>query len=433
MRKIILLCVLLALQVFSAPLFAQMVAPILELPASNDTAVSTSPLLQTSNHGDAKIEFEVDSVSTFNSPGKMVTVSLPNNWGDKEQGRVKFLQFNKKYYWRGRSAMDGDTSPWSSARSFRTVTNPILSFPANNSTNGLSAFGWKDAGSLTYTVQLDTTDDFSSPFAQNIKVTDTVFPKYGTIYAYAPKLLYGKKHYWRVLAFHKNDTSVWTEIWNFTLPTKTTLKSPATNTIGWQDYVTVEWNSLWDAKFYQLAYDTTADFSSAAKKDTILTKTYKLTLNNLYFDSKHYWRVRAIYAGDTSDWSDTWNFSTDKKAKLSSPYNNSNNIELNEPLRWTSFSSGGGSKRLYELQADTSAELNSPKLFIKFTSNLAEILPDKMFSTTYFWRVRIINLNDTSEWTDTWKFKTRTRDNAYNLYPYDKTLNASTSLEFTVV
>jgi hypothetical protein len=432
MRKIILLCVLMAIQVFASPLFAQMVAPILELPAANDTAVSTSPLLQTSNHGDARIEFEVDSVSTFNSPGKQVTVSFPNKWGDKEQGRVQFLKFNKKYYWRGRSAMDGDTSPWSSARSFRTTTKPILQYPANNSTDGLSAFGWKDAGSLTYTVQLDTTEDFSSPFAQTIDVKDTAFPKYGTIFAYAPKLLYGKKHYWRVIAFHENDTSEWTAVWNFTLPTKPTLKSPATNSTNWPDYATIEWNTLWDAQFYQVEYDTTEDFSSVAKRDTILVKTYKVTLKDLYFGSKHYWRVRAIYAGDTSLWSETWNFSTEKKAKLSSPYNNNNIVELNEYLRWTSFSSGP-SKRLYELQADTSADFYSPKLFTKFTNSSAETLPDKTFSTTYFWRVRIINLNDTSDWTDTWKFTTRARNNAQNLYPYDKTVNAGTSLEFTVV
>lgn len=430
MKKFLRLCAVAGLQLLAAPLFAQMVAPTLELPAANDTTVSASPLLQTANHGDAKIQFEVDTVSTFNSKAKIVTVSLPNKWGDKEQGRVTFLHYNKTYYWRGRSAMDGDTSPWTAAKSFRTTRKPILMGPANNSTNGLSAFTIKDAGSLTYTILLDTADDFSSPFAQTISIKDTVFAKYGTIYGFAPKVLYGKKHYWRALAFHKNDTAEWSDTWNFTLPTKTTLRSPASNTSNLTDFVTVEWNTLWDAQFYQVEFDTVADFSSAVKRDTITGKTSKISLTNLYFGSKHYWRVRAIYAGDTSGWSDAWNFTTIGKPQLSRPYNNSNNIGLNEDPQWNSIGSG---TRKYQMQFDTAANFNSSKLRDITTTSTWERITDKIFGTTYFWRVRVLNNSDTSAWSDTWKYTTRARYTAQNLYPYNNTVNAGTSLSFTVV
>ncbi|RYD79469.1 MAG: hypothetical protein EOP53_09600 [Sphingobacteriales bacterium] len=411
--------------------FAQMVPPTLELPAANDTFVSASSLLQTSNHGDAIIEFEIDSVADFSSPAMQSVLSFSNNWGDKEQGRVTFLQYNTKYYLRARSAMDGDTSDWTSTRAFRTTAYPILINPKNNTANGVSAFAWNDAGSLTYYLQVDTTADFSSPFAHTINIADTAFAKYGSIYAAPEKLLYGKKHYWRVKAFHHTDTSLWSPVWSFSLPEKTTLKSPATNITNQNDNINLEWNGLWDAQFYQLQYDTLADFSSVVRKDTLVKgpNTTKTTVDNLYFGRKYYWHVRAIYAKDTSAWSEAWNFETIEKLTLTYPADNKTGISLADVLSWNRIGSGTH----YQAQTDSSESFNSPQLFDTVTTSNSVQLQNRMYATTYFWRSRIVNKNDSSQWSEVRKFTTIARETAQNLIPTNNTTNLSINSDFTVV
>ena len=299
------------------------------------------------------------------------------------------------------------------------INAPNQSSPANAASvfTGL-IFNWDAVvGCSQYQLQIDTNPSFNSPVLfnttknyinSNSTNTDTEH--------YIENLYYGKNYYWRVRCYVSGDTSIWQQR-TFTTLNVLTHTSPSNNSVS-NPGVTLNWLPHAGVDFYDVQLDTSLNFNSPALKAA--TKIYinstdgnsdtQHYFEDLYFGVNYFWRVRSRNLVDTSVWSNPWQLSTTDTMVLTSP----SNASINNPgvtLNW--YPNPGVD--LYEVQIDTVPTFNSNqfksfnKTYINSTdgnSDTQHYIEDLFFSQKYFWRVRAINLVDTTKWSPVWDFTT---------------------------
>jgi hypothetical protein len=291
---------------------------------------------------------------------------------------------------------------------------PILASPANASANwsGLTLDWGAVSNSQFYQLQVDTTPLFNSPVKFNVtKSYINNSGLNGDTQHYIEDLYFGKTYYWRVRAYITNDTSLWVQS-NFTTNNFVTTNTPTNSTINWTGLI-VDWSSHNGVKFYDLEADTSINFNSPALKTA--TKAYINTtsinadtqhyLFDTYFGKTYYWRVRARNTVDTTVWSVVKDFKTADFVNLSSPPDGWLNISTaGVLLNWNTHTEVSK----YQMQLDTTNAFNSPlllnvsKTYINNTSINADTehqTATLLTNRVYYWRVRAINLVDTSSWT----------------------------------
>jgi hypothetical protein len=92
-------------------------------------------------------------------------------------------------------------------------------------------------------------------------------------------------------------------------PDKPVLSAPATGSTNQALNPALTWNTANRAASYTLQVSTASNFSNTVVNQSGITSTNK-TMNGLANNTKYYWRVMATNAGGTSNWSNTWNFTT---------------------------------------------------------------------------------------------------------------------------
>ncbi len=92
-------------------------------------------------------------------------------------------------------------------------------------------------------------------------------------------------------------------------PTIPELISPLNESIDQPTTLTLLWEFLDNADKYHLQVAVDSHFTQIIFEDSTIVENSK-QLENLANNTIHYWRVRAMNAGGTSDWSETWNFNT---------------------------------------------------------------------------------------------------------------------------
>ncbi|MBQ2350749.1 MAG: fibronectin type III domain-containing protein, partial [Bacteroidales bacterium] len=151
-------------------------------------------------------------------------------------------------------------------------------------------------------------------------------------------------------------------------------------------------------------WDTISSFSSPKFRTFTTTYTY-VTLNALLYGTKYYWRVRAVNesANDTSDYSAVRNFTTCSAPTLSSPNDGIVYTSIVRPtVSWNTITGVGS----YILEWDTVSSFSSPKSFT--TTSTSVNINGLLFGTTYYWRVKATNSNDsdTSAYSEVRTFTT---------------------------
>ena len=181
--------------------------------------------------------------------------------------------------------------------------------------------------------------------------------------------------------------------------------SPSNEAVNQNVNVTLWINTVSGATHYDYMVDIVPSFDSPALVEYSHTSSYSgWTPNDLYFGETHYWRVRARNATETSDWSDTWSFTTrELGAVQSSPSNGSVDRGVSLTLSINRYGS-----RYYDYQLDTSPDFDSADLqeFTQESSYSGQNVSNLQYGQTYYWRVRGRNENDTSEWSEVWSFTT---------------------------
>jgi hypothetical protein len=387
-------------------------------PTNNAIGQDVNVLLDwTTVYGITKYIYQVDTTTNFNSP-LLISNTISNA---SSAVYMSELKFGTKYYWRVKSAHTNDTTQWSSVWNFTTTDFTYLYSPTNNAigqdVNVL--LDWTTVYGITkYIYQVDTTTNFNSPLLISNTITNS------SSGVYMSELKFGTKYYWRVKSAHTNDTTQWSSVWNFTTTDYVSLYSPTNNAVGVSINPTLDWYTTNGVTNYIYQIDDDPDMSDAATY-TISNSSSQTTIA-LEYGENYYWRVKAYHSNDTTQWSNTWKFTTIYQLAtaptLISPANNLSNIIGTIDFSWTS--SPGAT--LYEIQFDTE---NS---FINPTSNLvteiAVTLWDFEFGTTYYWRVRGTNLSGNSPWSVIWNFSMQSIIPPTLISPTNNAINQNYSL-----
>ena len=373
--------------------------------------------------GSSSYIFQLDTTPSFNSDELFVS-NVPSSTTSTINyisTTIQNMLYGTMYYWRVCAVNASDTSGWSAIRQFHTNDKVTLSSPTNNSTgsNTLRTFEWNNnKGSSSYIFQLDTTPNFNSNvlFVTNVESSTT---NTATNISWSIRdMLYGTTHYWRVCAVNAVDTSGWSAVWHFTTNDIVSLSSPSNNSTGSNTLRTFEWNNNKGSSSYIFQLDTTPNFNSNVlfvtnvESSTTNTATnISWSIRDMLYGTTHYWRVCAVNAVDTSGWSAIWHFTTNDKVTLYSPSNNSTGISVaSRNMQWNN-NKGSSS---YILQVDTTTNFNSDILrninvsssYNNTTTYISSTISTLLSGTTYFWRVCAVNAEDTSGWSNVWRFTT---------------------------
>lgn len=95
--------------------------------------------------------------------------------------------------------------------------------------------------------------------------------------------------------------------------------------------------------------------------------------------------------------------STLSAPNLISPQNNSQRIELNPTLSWTSVNGAVS----YRLQVTTNANFSSTIFDQSGITSTSKLISGLLNNTTYYWRVNATDGNVTSDWSEVWSFTTQ--------------------------
>ncbi len=415
-------------------------SPIIVIPADNSLEWHQIMFDWDPVSGADFYQFQLDSLLSFDSAFLIDSLIESDSTGFETSLLLSRFHFNDSYYWRVRCIEATDTSVWSEVRVFTTRDTLALQSPENNSlTFTQVTIDW-DAfpGAQYYDYEIDTSTSFNSPLLQaGYKIAfsnqNNAFDSRQIIQI----LKHDAAYFWRVRPRNDLDTGSW-NMKQFQTAIAPELIFPIQDTIG--TAVTIDWNAFPGSSHYDYRCDTSLNFNSPA----LLTgsKNYLSNLNNvsdsevyldhLFFNTTYYYQVRARHILDTSIWVQS-SFVTMNTINLSSPPDGANIPHLEVLLDWEPFSGIA----FYEYQIGNDPNFSSGSVIVgslayinAYDSNpdTELLLTNLNFDTDYFWRIRAINNNDTSSWSEVRHFSTP--EVPILTYPLNGA-NTFTGLEFT--
>ncbi|MCX6049530.1 MAG: hypothetical protein NT075_30900, partial [Chloroflexi bacterium] len=304
-------------------IFRWNIAPALIAPEDGLQTSFVPTFTWTAVEGAKTYRVQVDTESDFPSPTLYTTYNTAFVW---EQN----LANDAEYFWRVQVVDDaGNTSDWSSTRSFRMRWNfkPQLLAPPNNSlTQSYPVFSWTPIpGIERYQIQVDESLSFATPlFDSKVYNNHTA-----TITQFKESIIYLKTaYYWRVRGIDAQDNlTPWSDISTFefdyttspnpvyplpyALPDSITLPVHDDHTVAWPLFI---WDTAhaWPqghspalaraADYYILTLSTDPSFITSTFQITTTglaaTPTIQNPLTKEFADHQlYYWRVRAMRDG----------------------------------------------------------------------------------------------------------------------------------------
>lgn len=226
--------------------------PELNTPVNGATNISIPPTLSwLAGSGVTSYTLQVSTNSSFSDP-----LIFNQNVGYVFNQQITGLNYSTTYYWRVSATNNNVTSDWSSTWSFTTQevpppppfppNAPLLSSPANNSTNiSLSpTLSWNASNYATsYTLQVSIPDNANNFNENRIVYNQNVG---NNTSQQITGLYYFTKYSWRVSAANSYGTSAYSIPWLFT--TTGGPSCPGTPTVNYagKDYHTVQiGNQCW--------------------------------------------------------------------------------------------------------------------------------------------------------------------------------------------
>ena len=390
--------------------FALFSAPTAPSPGSNSTDVPCSPKLSyAAKYNLDHWIFEVSKDSNFNTLVSRVKEKYFYTYATA-------LEHNTKYYWRGRYYDNNDSSHWGPVASFTTSSHTIIHSPKDStSVWGLMYMSVYRSNHSHYEFLLDTTDQFNSPLNRRMMEHDSNFNNFWIEIPY-DSLYFGATYYFKVRSFDGSDTSGWSNthrVFSTMSYTNFVFHSREVSSVE------IGWSVRQGMTKYevQLDVDTNFNTSKLVEIDHIPT-TNRLWVHELDFDSKYYWRVRAINAVDTFIWSDYSSVTTEGVGYPTLGY------YANSELQFFQDEATHG----IQLQLDTSPTFNTPylldSLVLRDTSQTKAYwvrIPTEnlYYGKTYYARIRAFHSKDSSSW----KSRSRTISLFGQLrYPYTSSI-----------
>ena len=307
------------------------------------------------------------------------------------------------YYWRIRSVNDSGFSSWSVINNLNIgvggFEGPLLIFPDNNAVDlgEQLKLTWETMkGADNYQLQIAYSNDFVDIFIDTTEVMDEELLVQG--------LENGMNYFWRVRATDSESASAWSEVYSFSTailpPNKISIIQPASSSEDIDLPVTFIWKQAVTADYYELKFGDTEELSNSITLSDITDTT--VTLENLNYDSRYFWKVRGINSLDNGRWSEVYSFSTGLPIPdfpvLVHPQNND---DLRPPIRFgwnsTEFTD---SYHLQVSQDELFKNIVFDSILSKQTLEIAALDEIKK----YYWRLKSINRLFTSEWSEVRNF-----------------------------
>ena len=185
------------------------------------------------------------------------------------------------------------------------------------------------------------------------------------------------------------------------------LGAPEDGGVGLPTSVVLTWDSSARANTYNVQVDDDSAFTSPLITSTGLEQT-SLPVDELQHQTTYYWRVQALGDTGASAWSEIWEFTTAAPVvpepplppALAGPSDQEIVPIMSPTLNWNSVDGVTS----YHLQVSTGTDfldLSVDESAIEETSSALSELAD---NTIYFWRVKAVNEDGESDWSDVWQF-----------------------------
>lgn len=358
-------------------------------------------------------QFQYDSVATFTSN------YFFNAHSQTSSNKSPSFRKGLKVFWRARAYKSGDTSAWSDVYNFTTAIKMASNGPITNTTGAvrpLSAYPVTSINQATYLFKVDTTPLFNSPL-YTIKIQQESFFIDSTLFQF------GRKLYWTCTAVNRDgDTLDWSDVNNYTFYTQPLLNNISAN-IHPRNIITWPTTSL---AMVELQWDTAANFSSVRLQTKLLAPVnIQDTQYNLLFDRRYYFRIRAKFGNNVSDWSVVRNGLVYGLGAVTSPSNAAGTVLLKPTISWAARTGSTSQLQLYADSAYTILILDT------FVTGPSITFPTTLkLNKKYYTRLRHMHALDTTAWSSTW-FKTYTGQ--INLGPpNNNAINQDVRLRFYV-
>lgn len=247
-------------------------------------------------------------------------------------------------------------------------------------------------GGVSGTIVSKSGAGFDSPYVKQYSISQDSVTK--TL----KNLLFGETLYYRMRALNTLDTSGWSGAKSFTTYASPELSSPANGTFDKDLRQVYSWKKYGGVidYFFQISEDPEFEtaFEGISDSTSILYTIQK-------FGTEYFWRVSTTNPDNVSEWSEAWSFTTINIVTLSSPANEATEVNVCPKYQWVGIMGAAE----YELSvADnpdfvgaTSIMTSDP--FYQCETGLAK-------NTTFYWKARAYSSIDTTNWSNTWSFKT---------------------------
>jgi len=233
---------------------------------------------------------------------------------------------------------------------------------------------------------------FSSPYTEIFDISSD------SIEYRLANLLFGKTFFFRMRAIHAKDTSAWSGAWSTTTYAAPKLSEPTNSSSDTELTQLFKWVKFGGATDYVFEIGADEEFN---KSWTVPLDSSSVNFTVSLFGHDYFWRVNALHPQDVSDWSEVWTFKTVNMVSLESPENNAEDVNSCPKFTWEEIM--GVPK--YELAIDLDENFSNPKtVIVEENSNQCQDAMEKQ--TIYYWKVRAITGLDSSDWSETWSFKT---------------------------
>lgn len=342
------------------------------------------------------------SVSFCNAPDALATLFFDGELiGQVElqsgNGTIEFDPLAKCNQDATITITEHNYEPYSADIPVYALPAPTLLSPDNNSVavpvDG--QFTWEEVANADfYRIQVSENEDMSAPVIDMDNVTEES-------YDYTA-LKHNTDYYWQVNATNENGTSLWSQKWNMkTVIAPPELDSPTDGAPCQLTDGRLAWMEVDGADKYRIVISENEDMSSPIIDMPDITNLH-YDYTGFEFFTNYYWQVNATNAEGTSEWSEKFNFSTTlDKPVQTYPNEGAIAIVTNDYLKWEAVAGADE----YQVQIDTDELFGSPD--IDDIAQINEFMLDGVdYLVDYYWRVKAVNENCESEWSQARMFTT---------------------------
>ena len=320
------------------------------------------------------------------------------------------LDFGQQYFWRVKALDDNGTSDWSTVFTFTTFAEGVQNKPKDgkDDIDIRPKFSWKDKvdgnilqGFDGFDVEIDTTEDFSSPYAAIFKSGKE---ENGTISKdlVMDYLLFGQMNYWRIRPMHAAGHGVWSETRSFETVVGIETKKPSDGDDEIEFDEKLTWDDLENNEGifdYFCQVSTDEDFSNPVtlevQETELLPEFYK-------FGTQYFWRVKAAHINDESPFSEVSTFETINMIELDEPADGERLNTYRPTLKWEDIKAIDG----YQIKISQNADMSNADYYNVPNAGSNSFPLNELDKSDYYWTVRAYNGNDTCDWAESFSFST---------------------------